>query len=125
MQSAGSYKKLSKSDRTKLNNHVIDALRHRYPLAFNDKYPPLKIGIHADLLAICETSAQRQAARNVLWFWTSNKKYIKNIARGGDRVDLDGKKTGAVLPCEQKSAKKRLESIKQDAKNNKNNNLKE
>ena len=116
----------TKSEQKKLNSLAIDALCKRYPRAFNKNYPPLKIGIHADLIAICKTAAQKKTVRNVMFIWTANKKYLKNLANGGDRVGLDGKKTGIVSDDEMMSAKnelERIQSIINSKKANKTNDL--
>jgi sRNA-binding protein len=84
-----------------------DDLRKRFPAAFNNTRRPLKIGIRSDLgLAKSDSAAMRS--------WCRHPAYLRNLIKGGARVDLSGKVAGAVSPSERAFAFDALMFLKAD-----------
>ena len=48
---------------------------------------PLKLGVHQDLIAL---GLSKQAVRRFLRFWCARRDYLKALARGRPRYDLQG-----------------------------------
>lgn len=57
-------------------------LRQLYPAAFNDRRPPLAVGIHEALRVARDSEVLRE--------WTSHPLYLRNIIAGQRRVGLTG-----------------------------------
>ena len=78
---------------------LIGVLAERFPacLAVNPSYRrPLKLGIHVDILAqLSDTIAPRDLSA-ALRIYVSNRKYLKALVAGADRVDLNGMPAGTV-----------------------------
>lgn len=64
---------------------TAEELRQLWPLAFNDKRPPLQIGIHVSLSLPFGIRALRH--------WTQHPVYLRNLIAGQQRVGVDG------VPC--------------------------
>ena len=58
---------------------------------------PLKVGIRADLAARYP-NADAVAIGRWLGQWTGTEQYLKRIAAGGWRLDIDGCKAGEITP---------------------------
>ena len=99
---------MKKVDQIKKN---IEALRKAYPKAFNDKYPPLKVGIHKDIAGESATDSQRMELAQAMRYWCLNISYLKNLAAGGHRYALDGSECGEVLQEESKGAEAALNAV--------------
>ena len=84
-------------------------LIEQYPATFNpDKPPPLKIGIHHDLLTRHPDLAPA-TLRRALKRYCERRPYQLALARDGAvRVDLDGNPAGEVLEDQRKFAKAKL-----------------
>ena len=84
-----------------------------YPKVFtNDAPPPLKVGIHVDLLAR-HTDLDPATLRRALKRYCDRRPYQLALARkGACRVDLDGQPAGEVLEDQRKFAKVKLSAGK-------------
>lgn len=78
---------------------LIGKLAERFPAAFaiNPAYRrPLKLGIHHDILAqLSDTIAPRDLSA-ALRIYVGNRKYLKALVAGADRVDINGMPAGIV-----------------------------
>jgi hypothetical protein len=61
----------------------VEELRARWPAAFNDARPPLKIDIHRDMGI--------HGRKWVMARWVRHPTYLRNVIARGERVDLDGR----------------------------------
>jgi ProP effector len=78
---------------------LIAVLAERFPACFaiNPSYRrPLKLNIHVDILAQLDETISPQALSDALRIYVSNIKYLKALATGADRVDLNGMPAGTV-----------------------------
>ena len=84
-----------------------------YPATFNpDAPPPLKIGIHHDLLTR-HPDLDPATLRRALKRYCERRKYQLALAsEGAVRVDLDGQPAGEVLEDQRKFAKLKLNNWK-------------
>lgn len=89
-------------------------LIEQYPATFSlDKPPPLKIGIHVDLLTR-HPDLDPATLRRALKRYCERRGYQLAMAReGACRVDLDGNPAGEVLADQRKFAKVKLNAWKQ------------
>ena len=60
------------------------------PAAFSRPAKPLKIGITHDLVALFDGEMSHKAIRQFIKWWCRRDGYLIALARGDDRVDLDG-----------------------------------
>lgn len=95
---------------------IIALLAQKFPLCFSveGEAKPLKIGIFKDLAQRLEDDGQvsRTQLRQALRRYTSSWRYLKCVAKGGPRFDLDGEK-GEVLETDHiEHAVKALEQSK-------------
>ena len=88
-------------------------LIEQYPATFSlDKPPPLKIGIHVDLLTR-HPDLDPATLRRALKRYCERRGYQLAMAReGACRVDLDGNPAGEVLADQRKFAKVKLNAWK-------------
>jgi ProP effector len=90
---------------------LIGVLAERFPAAFavNPGYrQPLKLGIHVDILAqLSDTIAPRDLSV-ALRIYVSNVKYLKALAAGAERVDINGMSAGTVTADEAAHARQQL-----------------
>jgi sRNA-binding protein len=70
-------------------------LRQRWPRCFG-QIRPLKIGIHADLLAIPDLGLDADEVDKVLCNYVRKVPYLELMLEGAARVDLDGNAVGEV-----------------------------
>ena len=84
-----------------------------YPATFNpDAPPPIKIGIHVDLLAR-HPDLDPDTLRRALKRYCERRAYQVALAReGACRVDLDGQPAGEVLEDQRRFAKVKLNAWK-------------
>lgn len=84
-----------------------------HPATFSlDKPPPLKVGIHADLLTR-HPDLDPDTLRRALKRYCERRAYQVALAReGACRVDLDGQPAGEVLEDQRKYAKAKLNAWK-------------
>ena len=108
---------MSKAAKRARNAAVIELLCERFPQTFNRGGPqPLKVGIYGDVLAALGDAVQARDLQSALRAYTSNARYLRALAAGACRVDLDGKPTGTVTAEDEAVAKKRLaESVNETA----------
>src|SRR5579862_9472275 len=89
--------------------NVIKLLAERWPRAFavrESKRRPLKVGIHADLLAALDGAMTAADLGDALGDYTKSSGYIRRITRAGaERIDLDGAPAGEVTPEEANQAR--------------------
>lgn len=73
---------------------MLETLFNRFPDAFNEQHRPLVIGIAKTLeesLAIgADDAAGRTELLTALRFYATNRKYLRNVAVGAERIDLQG-----------------------------------
>ena len=83
-----------------------------FPTAF--KYPPvpLAIGIGLKLRDVLGAEFKPGEIRGFLQAWTSGPRYLKAIARGEMRHDLDGSPAGLPAPEHRADALKRLNAMR-------------
>lgn len=84
-------------------------LRQRFPAVFAylnaPARRPLKVGIHADIIAaVPEIDAI--AVRRALRVYCTGRAYRENCVAGAVRIDLDGKPAGIVAACEAAARKR-------------------
>lgn len=90
-------------------------LREQYPDLFGDHPPPLKIGIHDDLLAR-HPDIDRPGLKRALALHTGRFSYQKALTKpGAARVDLDGNPAGEVTAEQAEIARQRLAELKAEA----------
>jgi ProP effector len=89
---------------------TVELLAEAYPKCFSTyerRRRPLKVGIHADLLAALEIAPKALGA--ALNFYCLNFHYLAACSEGAVRIDLDGEPCGSVTAEEAACAKERLE----------------
>ena len=80
---------------------VLDLLCENFPACFKryeQRRRPLKVGIHADLLAVLDGAITPKELGLALRIYVSNKWYRSRLIAGVERIDLDGKPCGVVTP---------------------------
>jgi sRNA-binding protein len=80
---------------------IIAALAERWPRCFSQKRP-IKIGIHADIVAAGGFTADEVA--HALRYYVGKPSYLEAMAKGGDRIDLDGNIAGQVTEAQTRHA---------------------
>jgi sRNA-binding protein len=70
-------------------------LRELAPAVFNDKPPPLAVGIDGALIALLAGEVEEAVIGRFLSVWTKRTTYLEAVARGDVRRDLDGCPTSA------------------------------
>jgi ProP effector len=87
---------------------VIALLAQRWPRAFavrESKRRPLKVGIHADVLAVLDGAVSAAELGGALGSYTKSSGYVRRLTRkGAERIDLNGAPAGEVSPEEANSA---------------------
>ena len=126
------YKKIKKSSNTTINkviveikkvpkpNHIQRAKEFLMHLRkhFNvfQKNQPLIIGVNKELLIIFPEIPKR-VINSALHLHTNSKKYLKNVSKGYDRVDLSGQFVSVMdKVCIQKSKKSLTQLFKREEK---------
>lgn len=103
---------LSKDERRRRNDAkaapVLELLASRYPHLFTPgDFKPLRVGIFYDLnrdRKLGHLAVTVEPLRLALAQWSNEVGYLKAIAEGGQRYDLDGKATGEVTEEHRKRA---------------------
>jgi hypothetical protein len=92
-------------------NTLSERLFEAFPEAF--KYPPvpLAIGIGPRLCELLGPEFKPAEIRVFLHAWTSGARYLKAVARGNMRRNLDGSPAGLPEPAHRADAKERLDVI--------------
>jgi ProQ/FINO family len=83
-------------------------LRELAPLVFNDRPPPLAIGVHLDLAALLADEVKPSTIARFLHDWVRRPAYLGAVASGALRRDLDGHPTDAPDDAARLSAAKWL-----------------
>lgn len=100
---------VSKSDQNASEVKLILAeIRKRFPVFA--QFQPLKIGIHRDIHRQMPEFSQRLLC-SAIKRHTKDKRYLRNVAKGGSRFDLDSTPNGVVPPEHQKRAEVLLKRI--------------
>lgn len=91
---------------TDLNQHTraavyaaLDLICEAFPACFQRyerRRRPLKIGIHADVLAALDGAIKPEELSAALGIYTKNKVYRSGLVAGAVRIDLNGQPCGAV-----------------------------
>lgn len=105
----------AKLKRREVNYPIFELLGEKWPLLFGREAVtvPLKKKIHRDIIAAFPEYPQ-QAIRGafVHYFNLVKKQYLKAVAAGGPRFDLDGHECGTVTEEEQERARGELAETK-------------
>jgi len=87
-----------------------------FPALLSEEEPkPFKVGILEDMkkyIADNQITFGIGQLKSALARYTSNYRYQKALAAGGDRYDLDGNPCGEVTPEQQTTAKEKTKAIK-------------
>lgn len=102
---------------------IIALLAQKFPLCFSveGEAKPLKIGIFKDIAERMtdEDNVSRTQLRQALRRYTSSWRYLKCVAKGGNRVDLDGEPGQALEADHIEHAAQALEQSKARAEKKK------
>ena len=82
---------------------TLELLAARWPAAFavhQARRRPLAIGIHRDILAALDGAVTPDELSRALRFYTGNRVYLRRIAAGVTRVDLNGAPAGVITEKE-------------------------
>ncbi len=93
----------------------LPALIAKYPKAFFEDprdRKPLKIGIHADILADESNQLAGYQLTSALRWYTGAYGYQLCLKAGEDRVDLQGEKAGEVTEADATAAAEKVKQIK-------------
>ena len=88
---------------------LLELLCVRFPscfVLFEQRRRPLKIGIHADILAEVGDAIKQEELSEALRCYTHNQVYRSRLIAGATRVDLNGLPAGFVTEKQEASAKK-------------------
>jgi ProP effector len=103
---------MSKTARRARIAAIIELLCDRFPQTFSRRDArPLKIGVHADLLAALDGAVEPRNLKSALAGYTSSARYLRTLSAGASRIDLDGKPAGTVAPEVAAVAKVRLAEL--------------
>jgi ProP effector len=94
---------------------VLSQLKELFPNCFDDlRSKPLKTGIKEDILERLpeDTELTRSDIQKALKYYTSNKVYHYNVARGDMRYNLDGEKVEAIPEEHKQTSIEWLRAIK-------------
>jgi ProP effector len=100
------------SDKVSRGERVVAAFAERWPLCFSHERPfvPLKVGIHADIIAAGGFD-EADVRRGLAWY-VHRSRYISAVIKGGDRIDLDGNVVGRITEAEREDAAERMAARK-------------
>jgi sRNA-binding protein len=92
------------SDKVNRSARVVAAFGERWPLCFPHERPfvPLKVGIHADIIA-AGGFTEADVKRGLAWY-VHRSRYISAVIKGGGRIDLDGNIVGQITEAEREHA---------------------
>jgi ProP effector len=103
---------MSKTARRARIAAIIELLCDRFPHTFSRRDArPLKIGVHADLLAALDGTVEPRDLKSALAGYTSSARYLRTLSAGASRIGLDGKPAGTVAPEVEAVAKARLAEL--------------
>jgi ProP effector len=105
---------MSKEAKRIMNRAVIKLLCDRFPQTFSLEgrgRRPLKLGVHADALAVLDGAVSARDLHSAMRAYTSAASYLRALSTGACRIDLDGKPAGAVTGEEEAVAKTRLADL--------------
>ena len=103
---------MSKTARRARIAATIELLCDRFPETFSRREPqPLKVGVHADLLAALDGMVEPRDLKSALAGYTSSARYLRTLSAGASRIGLDGKPAGTVAPEVEAVAKARLAEL--------------
>ena len=103
---------MSKTARRARIAATIELLCDRFPETFSRREPqPLKVGVHADLLAALDGTVEPRDLKSALAGYTSSVRYLRTLSAGASRIGLDGKPAGTVAPEVEAVAKTRLAEV--------------
>ena len=107
---------MSKTARRARIAAIIELLCDRFPQTFNRCGPqPLKVGVHADVMAALGEGVQPRDLQSALRAYTNNAGYLRALAAGACRVGLDGSPAGTVTPEAEAVARARLAELAKGA----------
>ena len=126
------YKKIKKSSNTTINKVIVEVKKVPKPnhiqrakefllhlrKHFNvfQKNQPLMIGVDKELVTVFPETPKR-VINSALHLHTNSKKYLKNMSKGYDRVDLSGQVVSVLdKVCVQKAKKSLTKLFKREEK---------
>ena len=92
-------------------NALSERLFETFPEAFRYPPVPLAIGIGPRLCELLSPEFKRADIRVFLHAWTSGPRYLKAVARGEMRRNLDGSPARVPEPDHRAAAKERLDAL--------------
>jgi len=98
-------KKIPKPNHIQRTKEFLIHLRKYFPVF--QKYQPLMIGVAKELVPIFPEIPKR-VINTALHLHTNSRKYLKNLAKGYDRVDLSGQMISTTDKVSVQKAKKSL-----------------
>lgn len=87
-----------KLDRSRSAPSVLEKLFELYPHLFGAKFLPLKLGVFQELLAVHPECFERSSLKAALGMHTRSTRYLKSVAAGEKRHDLQGVAVEDVSP---------------------------
>ncbi len=99
----------NKAARRRTANREIECiLKSLAPAAFSSPPKPLRIGVHADLIALFAGEIEPRDIGRFLRWWCGRTGYLLAIHYGESRVELDGFPSGAPTKAQQEIARQQL-----------------
>ena len=101
---------MSKGDKQAKVREIVGLLCAQFPDAFSgtEQPRPLKIGIHADVVAALGGKVKSREVRSALAVFASRPGYLRSLTAGTQRFGIDGQPPGTVTPEEAAHAQARL-----------------
>jgi len=88
-------------------NDELKRLRSEYLVLRTNT--PLAVGIRPELIEVINLNSRN--SRKVIRLICSSDAYLRNLAKGGDRFNLDGTVSGKITPDEMEHAKEKLDAM--------------
>jgi len=102
---------LGRRERIAQATAAIELLAEAFPKCFavyEQRRQPLKVGIYADLVALLDGAVAPAELSTGLRWYCGAAGYLRAIAAGHPRIDLDGTAVGVVTPEQAAAAKQML-----------------
>jgi len=79
-------------------NPVLEKLFELYPKMFGARFPPLKLGVYQELLALHPDEFKKEDLKIALGLHARSTRYLEAVAAGEKRHDLNGVPVERVAP---------------------------
>lgn len=86
----------------------VKVLSLMWPEAFNKKMLPLEVGVCEKIIKEAANEEQEKTLKRTLRYWCHQDKYLKNVIKFPNRIDLDGLETTPIKLSEREHAQKVL-----------------